>query len=429
MLGISALLAAGLFSILLVMARTPHIKDIFPWNDFFKTAMVVHVNLSVLMWFLPCAGLIWSFNSTNRHLTWGWVALGLAALGAAIVTVSPFVSGGTPLMNNYFPVIESSVFLAGLGVFGAGFACLVMRSFITSPPFGAWDDGEAGLRFGTAMAAIAGAMAIIALLWSYFAIPDSIQGRSYYEILFWGPGHVLQFTHTLLMLVVWLWLASASGMRIAMPPRVMSIIFVLGIALVLLTPWIYLTHDITSVDSKSWFTRTMWVGGGLAALPLGLVVLWAALFDRQSSINNRVLRTALLYSILLFGMGGIFGYLIHGSNTVITAHYHGSNGAVTLAFMGLCYLVLPHLDFRKPPTRLANIQIHAFGVGQLLHVLGLAWAGGYGMSRKVAGSGQSLDNIQQTAGMALMGIGGLIAVVGGVLFLVLVIRAMWPARL
>ena len=49
------------------------------------------------------------------------------------------------------------------------------------------------------------------------------------------------------------------------------------------------------------------------------------------------------------------------------------------------------------------------------------------MQRKIAGSGQSLDNIQQTAGMALMGIGGLIAVVGGVLFLIVVLRAMWPA--
>jgi len=47
-LGISALVAAGLLAILLVMARTPYIKDIFPWNNFFKTAMVVHVDLSVL---------------------------------------------------------------------------------------------------------------------------------------------------------------------------------------------------------------------------------------------------------------------------------------------------------------------------------------------------------------------------------------------
>src|SRR3990170_6527913 len=90
-LGIAALVAAGLFSILLVMARTPYIKDIIPWGNFFKTAMVVHVNLSVLMWFLPIAGLIWSYNSRDRHLNWGWLALGIAALGTLIVALSPFM--------------------------------------------------------------------------------------------------------------------------------------------------------------------------------------------------------------------------------------------------------------------------------------------------------------------------------------------------
>jgi heme/copper-type cytochrome/quinol oxidase subunit 1 len=128
--------------------------------------------------------------------------------------------------------------------------------------------------------------------------------------------------------------------------------------------------------------------------------------------------------MLLFAVGGVFAYMIEGSNTLITAHYHGSNGAITLAYMGLIYLLLPKLGFSEPKRKLANWQAHAFGTGQLLHVIGLAWAGGYGMQRKVAGSGQSLDNFQQTAGMALMGIGGLIAVVGGVLFLVVVISAM-----
>jgi hypothetical protein len=423
-LGIAALLTAGIFSILLVMARTPYLKDIFPWNDFFGTAMVVHVNLSVLMWFLPCAGLIWSFNSSSRHLRFGWLALALAALGAALVALSPF-GAGTAVMNNYFPVIENSVFFTGLIMFGAGFALLAVRGLIASVPLRAWNEDTAGLSFGAYAAAIAAAIAIIMLVWAYFAIPETITGQLYYELLFWGPGHLLQFTHTLLMLVGWLWLASASGMRLPLSPRATSIIFGLGVAPVFLASWIFLTRDITSLEYTQWATRIMWVGGGLAALPLGAVVVLAMLSGSAPQPRVRPLRISLIYSIILFGMGGIFGYLIQGNSTLTTAHYHGSNGAVTMAFMGLCYLLLPRLGFQKPVTRLANIQAHAFGVGQLLHILGLAWAGGYGMPRKVAGSGQLLDNIQQIAGMTLMGIGGLIAVVGGVLFLIVVIRAMW----
>ena len=46
------------------------------------------------------------------------------------------------------------------------------------------------------------------------------------------------------------------------------------------------------------------------------------------------------------------------------------------------------------------------------------------MQRKVAGSGQSLDNLAQTLGMSLMGLGGLIATIGGILFLIIVVQSM-----
>lgn len=429
-LGISALVAAGLLAILLVLARTPYIKDIFPWNNFFRTAMVVHVDLSVLMWFLACAGIIWSYNSTSRHLKLGWSALYLAALGTAVVVASPFIGGGDPLMNNYFPVIDSGVFLTGMTLFGIGFTLLVIRSLnLGTSPIGPLSSGAAGLRIGMYTASIASIAAVITLIWAYLAIPETVQGRDYYETLFWGSGHVLQFTHTLLMIVVWLWLASESGLRITLSPRLASIIFGLGVAMIFVTPYIYLSLDIMSVESAVWFTRLMTAGGGLAALPVGLAVTVGLFLGRSgASEENRVLHVALFYSLLLFGVGGVLGFMIRESSTLITAHYHGSNGAITVAFMSMCYFLLPKLDFDKPQMRLARIQIHAFGLGQLLHVLGLAWAGGYGMRRKIAGEGQSLDNFQQTAGMALMGIGGLIAVIGGVLFLYLVVRAMWPRR-
>jgi heme/copper-type cytochrome/quinol oxidase subunit 1 len=273
---------------------------------------------------------------------------------------------------------------------------------------------------------IAAAVALLSLIWAYFSIPDSLQGRMYYETLFWGSGHVLQFTHTLLMLVGWLWLASAGGIRVPLTPRAVAVIFCMGVAWVFLAPWLYVSQDVTSLGFSVGFTRLMAAGGGLAAVPLGLVVLWGLIAGKDATDEQGVYRTALTYSVGLFGVGGVLGLLIQGSNTLITAHYHGSNGAITVAFMGLCYLLLPRLGFGEPRTRLANIQLHAYAIGQFLHVLGLAWAGGYGMQRKIAGSGQTLENIQQTAGMALMGIGGLIAVIGGVLFLVVVLRAMWP---
>ena len=65
-----------------------------------------------------------------------------------------------------------------------------------------------------------------------------------------------------------------------------------------------------------------------------------------------------------------------------------------------------------------------YGGGQLLHIIGLMWSGGYGVQRKVAGTDQVLQTTAEIAGMGLMGLGGLLAIFGGLLFAVVVIRSM-----
>jgi len=69
-----------------------------------------------------------------------------------------------------------------------------------------------------------------------------------------------------------------------------------------------------------------------------------------------------------------------------------------------------------------------YGGGQLLHITGLVWSGGYGVQRKVAGSEQVLRTTQEIAGMGLMGLGGLIAIAGGILFVYVMLRAIVRGR-
>ena len=210
-LGLAALIGAGVFSLLLVASRTPLVQNVFPLLDFFHVALVVHVDLSVLVWFLAFAGAFWSLNCTPGWLRLGWGALAIAAAGAALMTVSPFVGQPVPVMSNYVPVLESRLFLAGLMVFAAGVALLTLRSLGAVPRIGARLDGAGVLRFGLNAAAVSTAVAIAAFAWSWAELPAALDGKAYYELLFWGGGHVLQFTWTLLMFVAWLWLASESG--------------------------------------------------------------------------------------------------------------------------------------------------------------------------------------------------------------------------
>ena len=107
----------------------------------------------------------------------------------------------------------------------------------------------------------------------------------------------------------------------------------------------------------------------------------------------------------------------------IPAHYHGCIVGVTLALMGMTYLLLPRFGFAAPGSRIAIAQPWIYGGGQLLHITGLVISGGYGVQRKVAGGDQVLRSAPEVIGMGIMGAGGLIAVVGGLLFLVVVVRA------
>jgi cytochrome c oxidase subunit I len=101
---------------------------------------------------------------------------------------------------------------------------------------------------------------------------------------------------------------------------------------------------------------------------------------------------------------------------------------VTLALMGVVLRLLPALGYRAPQGRLATWQPWVYAVGQLLHIGGLVWSGGYGVQRKIAGAEQVLRSPGEIAGMGLMGLGGAIAIVGGLLFVVVVLRSMRPAR-
>ncbi|NOZ11857.1 MAG: cytochrome C oxidase subunit I [Gammaproteobacteria bacterium] len=427
-LGLMALLGSGLFSVMLVLSRTPYLQNIFPWVDFFHTALVIHVDLSVLVWFLAFAGLLWSLNSTARFMRLGWGAFILAAAGTAVMALSPFIGADHPLMSNYIPVLDHPLFLAGLLGFAAGFALLVGRSMIAIPAVGQRMTAKSALRFGLNTVSVSAVMVLMAFIWSYVALPGGITGKAYFELLFWGGGHMLQFTYTLLTLIAWLWLASVSGIRLPLSPRVVVLLFFLGLVTVFMAPLIYYAFPVASAEHIKLFTWLMAYGGSLATLPLGLALLYAWFRSPPAAKEYACHRSALMTSMLLFGFGGVIGFLIEGSNVTIPAHYHGSIVGVTLALMGLTYDLLPRLGYSAPHLKWSRIQPYVYGGGQLLHVVGLVWSGGYGVQRKVAGVEQGLDGLEKITAMGLMGLGGLIAILGGLLFLIIVLSAMKSGR-
>ena len=276
MLGLASLVGAGLFSILLVLARTPAIQELTPLIDFFRIALVVHVNLSVVIWLLSMAGMLWSLSSTRDRPAWDRFSFILAAAGTAVVIISPFIGAADPLMNNYVPLLRHPVFYTGLILFTLGITSHLLRSIVTSGRPFAGLDGDAALQFGITLSALTAAAAIGALIASWAGIPREMAGEVYYEFLFWGSGHVVQFTHTILMMVAWVVLAEGSGCRFELSPR-LTLIFLIILALPVITvPFLYLAHDIISPGHRLAFTELMKFGG-LSSLPLGLAVVVSVL--------------------------------------------------------------------------------------------------------------------------------------------------------
>jgi hypothetical protein len=431
-LGLLALIGAGLFSVLLVLSRTPGLNQWLDVAHFFRVALVVHVDLSVLVWFVALGGLLWSVNGSAQGMAWGWAALLLCTLGAALMSLAPFMVGfglrAEPVMANYIPVLDGPLFIAGLWVFGAGAALLVLRSLLTAPKPGGDFGGDGALRFGLNAAAVSAAVALAAFVASFALVPTTLAGTAYYEIVFWGGGHALQFTWTLLMLVGWLALASACGAPVALSPRITLLMLALALVAVFVTPYAYLAHDIASVEHRKLLTWAMRLGGGVAIAPISLAVVVALARMPMAVLQRRgpaaPLRAALLSSVLLFAAGGLIGVFIAGSNVRIPAHYHGCIVGVTLALMGLVFHLLPQLGYGAPQGRMATVQPALYGAGQLMHIVGLVWSGGYGVQRKVAGAEQVLRSSGEVAGMALMGLGGAIAIAGGLLFVAVVIQSL-----
>ncbi len=423
-LSVLALAVAGVFSLLLVLARTPVIGELIPYADFFHTALVIHVDMSVLVWNLAFAGVLWSLVSRPKFFLLNKFVLAVLCMATIIMALAGFLPQANPIMSNYIPVLDNPVFLTGLGLFGVGVGMQVLLTMTIIPPVGQRISSQGVMRFGLNCAAISLLMALGALLWSWIALPLGLVSEVYYEMLFWGGGHILQYTYTLLMMVCWLWLSTSANIQMIMHERVVLLVFLAGLFSVFVAPVIYLMYEVTEPMHREMFTWLMSFGGSLATFPLGLAIYYGLVQKKPASQRERSAHSALMTSMMLFACGGIIGFLISGNNVTVPAHYHGCIVGVTLSLMGVAYDVLPKLGFSKVNFKWASIQLWGYATGQFMHILGLVWSGGYGVERKVAGAAQGLDSIERVAGMGLMGLGGLISSLGGLLFIVIVVKAL-----
>jgi heme/copper-type cytochrome/quinol oxidase subunit 1 len=410
-LAVASLVGAGVFASLVAMARTPGIQDFLPGGDYFRVALVGHVILAVVVWFLAFQGGLWVLAVEKGT----WLGFWLSALGTVVLMVSAILGWGQPVLANYVPVLTHPWFLFGLFIFTIGVGISALYTLwavlkMTRP--------LTVLTFGGAVTAGLVLLALLCLGLAAMSLPGELSSAvtvlGGFENLTWGGGHVLQFANTAAMALVWLLLARLTLGVPVLEDRWAKRLLMLYVGFALPAPFLYLM-----ASPNGYFTLLMAIGLGPATWIIGMVLVLAMVRRRQAGLAWTDPRfAALVLSMGVFGLGGFISLGIRESNVIIPAHYHGVIGGVTLAFMGLSYHLLTQLGRTIWSLRLAKIQPYLYGSGQTLFVLGLLWAGIHGVSRKTFGTAQELDQLAQLIGMSLMGLGGLVAIGGGIAFIV-----------
>ncbi|MBK8176227.1 MAG: cbb3-type cytochrome c oxidase subunit I [Rhodospirillales bacterium] len=414
-LAVGALGIAGVFAFLLALSRVPGIEAVFPWPvGFFHKGLVIHVVFSFVVWFLAVFGALTLI--VRERLAPGRLpvdSLGKAALAGGfaalpLLFVPALLDRGEPTLNNYVPVIIDPLYYCGLAVLALAVGCTAVRLLLVvrlrllrrDPPCAA--VASAALVYLIALACFAVALSTLA---------GSAFSFDFNERLMWGGGHALQFVNALMLVAAWAAL-SAPYVR-SVPTTATSAANTLLVLAAAVLPVFYLALPMFSHEQTAAFTWMQYAFGPAAAI-------------MAAGVLNRLARPwpwrepaflALALSLLLFGIGGGLGLFVDGTDTRTPAHYHGVIAGITLAFFGLFYArILPLLGRPRVSALRMRLILHLFAWGQLAASIGLFIAGGHGAPRKVAGDAQGLSDTAQIAGMALNGLGGLIAIIGGILF-------------
>jgi cytochrome c oxidase subunit 1 len=277
-----------------------------------------------------------------------------------------------------------------------------------------------------------------------------------YRLVWWGLGHPSQQINVTAMVAVWYLLGTLTVGALPINEKVCRTAFLLYILFINLASAHHLLVD--PQVSPAWKVFNTSYGMYLAVLASmvhGMTVPAAVeVAQRRKGLSKGLFEwlakapwgnpgfAALALSLVLFGfMGGITGVTfgaeqvnIISHNTLrIPGHFHSTVVAgTTLAFMGLTYYVVP-LIFRRRivSTRLAVAQVYLFGIGIALFAGGMTTAGSYAIPRRhwdvQFASSFFQPPIEPAAFffLGVMGLGGLLAALGGALYVLLTVASVF----
>lgn len=434
-LAIASLVIAGLLSLSVVLGRLPVLSWLVADPLFFKRSLVVHVDLSLLAWFYT---VLCGLTALQFPRGTGWagaLASSAATIGIGAMLAGGLVRGAQPVLANYIPVIDHPLFLSGLALFFIGVVAHLATCFVLPVRERRGALLPPATMLGVQVAGVAVILAAATWIAAVAGLPAGLDAATFFEFSGWGPGHVLQVANVIAMIAVWCWAFQHATGEPLLTRRAAAVVFGGLLAPHLLMPLLTVRGTLDTLYHRGATQLMRWGIFPVVVLVLGMLAarLWKArtrpqvTFDRTGANRTSALaiRTGLAASAGLTALGFILGACIRSSTTLIPAHYHASLGGITVSFMLAAYLVADAVARGRFAHWLAaRRQLMLFGSGQTIFVLGFALGGSYGLGRKAYGAEQHVRTLGEYAGLIAMGLGGLVAVAGGLWFLFLIIREM-----
>ena len=462
----------GLFGLLVALTRWPAVH--FLPADMFYLALTAHGFDVLLVWIIFFEMAILYFASAvllNSRLAgpkWAWTGFGLMLAGALITNVVVLQGQSSVMFTSYVPMQAEPGFYLGIILFAVGalIGCGVFFGTLVIAKRDKTYEGSIPLvTFGALTAAIiavftiaSGAIILIpTLLWSVGLV--SHIDPLVYKTIWWAMGHSSQQINVAAHVAVWYAIAALTFGAKPLSEKVSRMAFLMYILfLQLASAHHLLVEPGLSAEWKIFNTSYAMYLAVLGSMVHGMTVpgsieaaqrargLTKGLFEwlRKAPWSNPAF-AGMFMSLVFFGfIGGISGVvmgteqinLIMHNTLYVPGHFHGTVVAgTTLAFMAITYLLIPLIFRRELAMRkMAQWQPYVFGIGVAGISVFMMGAGTLGVSRRhwdMTFADAPLPFDYPSAAYLMMGLNGIFAILaalGGIMFVVVVVKSVFFGR-
>jgi cytochrome c oxidase subunit 1 len=397
----------------------------------------------------------------------GWLAFALMVLGMLTVNTMVLQGRADVLFTSYPPLQAHPLYYLGIILFAVGaliVTALFFATLVVARRERTYEGSIPLVSFGALTAAIIAVITLLhgaaiyipTLLWSlgWGTIDPQV-----YRMVWWGLGHSSQQINVAAHVSVWYLLAGLTVGGVVVNEKISRMAFVLYVLFISMASAHHLLVDPGMGPAwKVWNTSYAMYLAVLASMVHGFTVPAGIEMGQRLRGYTRGtfewLRKApwadpgfsgMALSVVIFGfIGGITGVTIGTEqiniivhNTLrVPGHFHSTVvGGTALAFMAVTYYVLP-LVFRKRVAfwGLAKVQPYVFGLGIVILSMSMIFQGIFGVPRRhwdVSFSNAPFQVEYHPAVQmfqATMGIGGLLAILGGLAYIVIAVVTVFFGR-